>query len=100
MRQTKAKQYRRQAEQWCFEFLRESFPEEVVEDMNRDDLWKLAFPETHYEEMCTHPWAKDSKDLEGKYSRFRLFARSPRWIYQKIKKNPLVTKQELKEMVS
>jgi hypothetical protein len=100
MRQTKAKQYRRQAEQWCFEFLRESFPAEVVEGMDRKELWALAFPETHYEEMCTHPWAKDSTDLDGKYSRFRLFKRSPRWIYKHIKKNPLVTKQELMEMAS
>lgn len=100
MRQTKAKQYKRQAEQWCIDFITESFPEEVAGCTTKEDLWNLAFPETHYLEVCRQPWAKDAEDDEGKYTRMRLFRMSPRWIYKQIKKNPSITKLELKELAA
>lgn len=98
MRRTLSKQYRRQAEQWCFEMLRESFPEEIVEDMNREDLWKLAFPETHFNEVCQHPTKVDDNGDPETFSRFRLFRNSPRWIYKQIKKNPMITKEQLQQV--
>jgi hypothetical protein len=99
MRRILSKQYRRQSEAWCYDFLLESFPEEVVKETSRESLWKLAFPETHYREVLRHSWSTDTEDGDT-YERFRLFKMSPRWIYKQIKKNPLVTKQELKEMKS
>ena len=98
MRQTKSKEYRRQAGDWCFDFLMESFPEEVVKCTTRNELWTLAFPETHYNEICRQPW--QAPDDDSTFSRMRLFKMSPRWIYKQIKKNPLVTKEELKRMRS
>lgn len=95
MRQANAKAYKRLAEVWCFEFLRDTFPEEVVDDMDRDELWNLAFPETHYQEVCRSNTKFNDDGEPEKYKRFRLFRRSPRWIYRQIKKNPLITKEEL-----
>jgi hypothetical protein len=99
MRQKRSKQYRRQAEDWCLDFLMESFPEEVVASTSKESLWKLAFPETHYNQVLRHRWSTDIEDGDT-YSRMRLFKMSPRWLYKQIKKNPLVTKQELTEMTS
>jgi hypothetical protein len=97
VRQTKAKQYKRQAEQWCMDFLMESFPEEVVKCTTKEDLWDLAFPETHYNQILRYSWSTDVEDKDT-YKRIRLFQMSPRWIYKQIKKNPLVTKEELKSI--
>jgi len=99
MRRVKSKQYRRQAEEWCFELLHAAFPEEVVDDMDREELWKLAFPETHFSEVCKH---HDLWDVNGDpmtYTRMRLFRNSPRWIYKQIKKNPSITKEQIKKAV-
>lgn len=97
LRQKRSKQYKRQAEDWCYGFLLASFPEEVVRETSKKSLWKLAFPETHYNQILRHSTAEEKDDT---YSRMRLFKMSPRWLYKQIKKNPLVTKQELTEMKS
>ncbi|MEE8597951.1 MAG: hypothetical protein V3S69_00235 [Dehalococcoidales bacterium] len=99
MRQKRSKKYKQQAEDWCYDFLMESFPEEVVQETSRESLWNLAFPETHYKQVLRHTWSTDVEDGDT-YERFRLFKMSPRWLYKQIKKNPLVTKQELTEMES
>ena len=98
MNRTKSKAIRRQAEEWCFESLRASFPEEVVDDMDREELWKLAFPETHYNERFQ---SQDKYDDDGDpivFTRMRLFKMSPRHIYKHLKKNPGLTKEEYKEI--
>jgi len=99
VRRTKSKEYRRQAEEWCFELLRDAFPEEIVEDMNRDELWNLAFPETHFLQVCKHPYKVDEDGNPETFKRMKLFRNSPRWIYKQIKKNPLITKDELSRAV-
>ena len=76
----------------------EHTPEEVVEDMDREELWKLAFPETHYEEICRSDTKFDDEGEPERYYRFRLFKNSPRWIYKQIKRNPSITKEELKNV--
>ena len=98
MRQKRSKQYRRQAGDWCYDFLYESFPEEVVKETSRESLWNLAFPESHYNQILRFDEPKE--DGEDTYSRYRLFKMSPRWIYKQIKKNPSVTKQELTEIAA
>ena len=100
MRQKKSKACRRQAEQWCRDFLMESFPEEVVGCTSKEELWNLAFPETHYLEVRRKTWVTDKDGESPQYTRMRLFKMSPRWIYKQLKKNPAITKMELKELAA
>jgi hypothetical protein len=95
-----SKQYRRQAEDWCFQALRAAFPNEVVDDMDREELWQLAFPETHYMEVCKHTNRFDADGDPLTYKRMCLYKMSPRWIYKQIKRNPSITQEEMKELAA
>ncbi len=67
--------------------------------MTRKELWKLPFKETHVMEKCRHTWALSTDSEEFcTYKRMRLFRKSPRWFYQRIKKNPDITYDELMRM--
>ena len=80
-------------------FIRASFPEEVVDDMSRKDLWNLPIEQTVYKHQYTTEKRDDNGDLVN-HVRIQLFKMSPRWLLKQIKKNPLVTKDELKELAA
>lgn len=100
MNRRKSKQYRRQAGDWCFESLYASFPEEVVNTTTREELWNTSFAETYYNERSMSPTKVDSEGNPVVHNRMRLFRMSPKWIYKNIKKNPLITREELRSLAS